>query len=119
MQWRSVERCFQPGFQANHPTIQVIEAPERERRYLDELVRGVYARRPLPAGYAFDSATFASDCYLAIPLQRGQLSCREVINGERLTRALEADAQLTIDDVDGPYSRNPGLRRTILERGRD
>ena len=82
-------------------------------------MRGVYARRPLPAGYVFDSATFETDFYLAIPLHRGQLSCREVINGERLTRALEADAQLTIDHVDGPYSRNPGLRRTILERGRE
>ena len=114
-------------FQAFHKAVEMCggssEArrpiPERERRYLDELVRGVYARRPLPAGYVFDSSTFEADFYLAIPLHRGQLSCREVINGERLTRPLEADAQLTIDDVDGPYSRNAGLRRTILERGRD
>jgi N-acetylneuraminate synthase len=40
-----------------------------------------------------------------------------VINGERLTQPLQADERLTIDHVDGPYSHNPGLRRTILERG--
>ncbi|MFM7676891.1 MAG: N-acetylneuraminate synthase family protein [Synechococcus sp.] len=92
---------------------------ERERRYLEELVRGVYARRDLPAGYVFDSATFEADFYLAIPLHRGQLSCREVINGERLTQPIAADDRLTIDHVDGPYSRNPGLRQAILERGRE
>ena len=41
-----------------------------------------------------------------------------MINGERLTQPLAADDQLTIDHVDGPYSRNPGLRQAILERGR-
>ena len=92
--------------------------PERERRYLDELVRGVYARRDLPAGYVFDSSRFNDDFYLAIPLHRGQLSCREVINGERLTCAIGADERLTIDHIDGPYQQNPALRRTILERGR-
>jgi len=81
-------------------------------------VRGVYARRDLPEGYVFDSATFEADFYLAIPLHRGQLSCREVINGERLTHPIRADERLTIDHVDGPYQQNPALRRTILERGR-
>jgi N-acetylneuraminate synthase len=112
-------------FQAFHKAVEMCGGssqarrpiPDRERRYLDELVRGVYARRDLPAGYVFDSATFEADFYLAIPLHRGQLSCREVINGERLTQPLQADERLTIDHVDGPYSHNPGLRRTILERG--
>ena len=91
--------------------------PERERRYLEDLVRGIYARRDLRAGYVFDSASFNDDFYLAIPLHRGQLSCREVINGERLTQAIGADERLTIDHVDGPYQQNPALRRLILERG--
>jgi N-acetylneuraminate synthase len=114
-------------FQAFHKAVEMCGGsnqsrrpiPARERRYLDELVRGVYARRSLPAGYVFDSATFEEDFYLAIPLHRGQLSCREVINGERLIQPIAADERLTIDHVDGPYSRNPGLRRSILERGRD
>jgi N-acetylneuraminate synthase len=67
----------------------------------------------------FDSATFEADFYLAIPLHRGQLSCREVINGERLIRPIAADDRLTIDHVDGPYNSNNGLRQGILERGRE
>jgi sialic acid synthase SpsE len=90
---------------------------EKERRYLDELVRGVYARRDLPQGYVFSSDTFDEDFYLAVPLHKGQLSCREVINGEKLTKPLSGNDMLTIDHIDGPYSENPSLRQSILDRG--
>ena len=46
--------------------------------------------RPSPGGFN-----------LAIPLHRGQLSFREVINAERLTRPIADDDRLTIDLVDG------------------
>lgn len=91
----------------------------KERVYLDELVRGVYAKKDLSAGYVFSSETFDDDFYLAIPLHKGQLSCREIINGEKLTRSLEADQLLTVDDIDGPYSENESLRQSILNRGCD
>ncbi len=90
---------------------------EKERRYLDELVRGVYAKRSLSEGYKFSSETFDDDFYLAIPLHKGQLSCREIINGEKLTKNLDQDQKLTIDDVDGPYRENKTLRQFILDRG--
>lgn len=90
---------------------------ERERRYLDELVRGVYARKNLESGYVFSSDTFEDDFYLAVPLHKGQLSCREVINGERLTSGISANEKLTIDHVDGPYRESESLRQTILDRG--
>lgn len=89
----------------------------KERKYLDELVRGVYARRDIEAGYHFSSSTFDRDFYLAIPLHKGQLSCREIINGEKLTSDIKSDDQLTIDHVDGPYRDNEILRQTIIERG--
>jgi sialic acid synthase SpsE len=57
----------------------------REIEYLHALVRGVYARRPLEPGYAFSRETFDRDFYLAIPLRKGQLSCREIMNGEKIT----------------------------------
>ena len=63
----------------------------KERVYLDELVRGVYSKKDLPVGYEFSSDKFDNDFYLAIPLHKGQLSCREIINGEKLTRALVPD----------------------------
>lgn len=91
--------------------------PRAEIEYLDALVRGVYARRSIEPGYVFDSSTFSRDFYLAIPLQKGQLSCREVMNGERLVLGLEGDQPLTIDHIDGPYSENEHLRRRIADRG--
>src|SRR5439155_747422 len=47
--------------------------PEREIRYLDSLVRGVYAKRDLPAGHVLQAETLDADVYLAIPLQKGQV----------------------------------------------
>ena len=91
--------------------------PRREIEYLDALVRGVYARQALAPGYTFDKHSFEEDFYLAVPLQKGQLSCREVMNGEKLTLSIEADQALTIDHIDGPYSSTPSLRDLIRNRG--
>jgi len=89
----------------------------REVEYLDALVRGAYARRDLEAGYVFTKCGFENDFYLAIPLNKGQLSCREVMNGERLICQIKANEALTINHIDGPYNENEGLRNTILNRG--
>lgn len=89
----------------------------REIEYLDALVRGVYAKRELEPGYQFSVETFNDDFYLAIPLKKGQLSCREVVNGEKLTRAIKLNDALTIDHIDGPYATDPTLRKLIDNRG--
>ncbi len=91
--------------------------PPEEIKYLDALVRGVYARKDLPTGYEFDSSTFDRDFYLAIPLLKGQLSCREILNGEKLTQELKANEPLTINQIDGPYSESDSLKSLILGRG--
>lgn len=91
--------------------------PKKEIEYLDALVRGVYAKRDIPEGYVFSKDSFDEDFYLAIPLQKGQLSCREIMNGEKLTTSIEVNAALTINHIDGPYSENSSLRALILERG--
>jgi len=112
-------------FRAFHKATEMCGGPsearrtisEKERRYLEELVRGVYARRDIPEGYVFSSETFDDDFYLAVPLHKGQLSCREVVNGEVLTRFISTNEQLTIDHIDGPYNENPSLRQMILDRG--
>ena len=49
----------------------------RETAYLDSYIRGVYARRDLPEGHVLTE----DDVYLAIPLQKGQISCRELMHG--------------------------------------
>lgn len=90
---------------------------KRESKYLDALVRGAYAKRDLPMGYVITKDSFQHDFYLAIPLRKGQLSCREVMNGETLTQPLAENEALTIHHIDGPYANNPTLKGFILSRG--
>jgi len=87
--------------------------PRAEIEYLDALVRGVYAKRDLPAGHKLRD----EDVFLAIPLQRGQLSCRELIAGEALSQSVAANAPITIKHLNNPYSRSPELRSQIETRG--
>jgi sialic acid synthase SpsE len=90
---------------------------KKETEYLDALVRGAYARKDIDAGYELNSDNFSKDFYLAIPLLKGQLSCREVMNGEKLTKAIKANEPLTIEHIDGPYAENESLKKIILNRG--
>jgi hypothetical protein len=55
--------------------------------------------------------------YLAIPLQKGQISCRELMRGEVLLRSLRQDEAIMIDDIDSPYSSIPSLKAAIYARG--
>jgi N-acetylneuraminate synthase len=88
-------------------------APEKEVRYLDALVRGVYARRDLPAGHVVSD----NDVYLSIPLLQGQISCRELMRGEVLLKPVKADAPIDITDIDSPYANNKSLQSLIMARG--
>lgn len=103
---KAKEMCGAPGTAKRIP-------PEKEVRYLDALVRGVYAREDLPEGHMLTD----KDVYLAIPLLQGQLSCRELIAGTRISRPVKADGALTIDDVDNPYAKNPHMKELIMKRG--
>ena len=89
--------------------------PEKEVRYLDSLVRGVYARRDLPAGHQLGE----EDVFLAIPLQKGQISCREFMAGETLSVAVSANAPISIREIDSPYASVESLRAVIENRGVD
>lgn len=89
---------------------------KKEIQYLDALVRGIYARRDLSKGYVFDSSTFKDDFYLAIPLQQGQLSTREILNGEKLSSDIKRDMPLMINNVEN-LSKNIEIRDMILQRG--
>jgi sialic acid synthase SpsE len=110
-------------FRAFHKAKEMCGGSASERRrlqpketiYLDSLVRGVYARRDLPAGHVLTD----DDYYLAIPLQKGQLSCRELITGDALLSQVGQDEPITIDLFDNPYSRPGFLHQLIAERGLD
>ena len=90
---------------------------KREIEYLDALVRGVYAKRDIPSGYVFTKDSFDEDFYLAVPLLKGQLSCREIMNGEKVVNSISAHEALSINHIDGPYNENDALRALILDRG--
>ena len=89
--------------------------PPKETQYLDSLVRGVYAKRDLPAGHVLTD----DDYYLAIPLQKGQISCRELITGDALVASVRQDQPITIEAFDNPYSRPGFLHQKIAGRGID
>jgi sialic acid synthase SpsE len=91
--------------------------PDKETQYLNALVRGVYAKRDLPEGHVLTHERIDDDVYLAIPLQKGQISCRELMSGEVLLKAVAKDQPLTIDMIDSPYAYNENLKKIIYGRG--
>jgi sialic acid synthase SpsE len=84
-----------------------------EIEYLDALVRGVYAKRDLPIGHHISE----NDVYLAIPLQKGQISCRELMRGEILAQEIKKDKPVYIDAIDSPYANLGKLSDAIYKRG--
>jgi sialic acid synthase SpsE len=91
--------------------------PVEEIKYLDALVRGIYARKDIPSGFVVDSSNFNEFFKLAVPLRKGQLSTREVINGMTITQDIKVNSAITIEDVDGPYNSSPWLKDQIKNRG--
>lgn len=103
---KAKEMCGPPGTHKRQP-------PEKELRYLDALVRGVYAAHDLPAGHELTE----KDIYLAVPLQKGQLSCRELVAGEVLKAPITAHEPIKIDHIAGPSMETSGLRAMVEKRG--
>jgi N-acetylneuraminate synthase len=87
--------------------------PEKEIRYLDELVRGVYAKRDLPAGHVLT----ADDVFFAVPLTPGQISVREFEGGEVLRAPIGRDQPVRIREIESHYANDLDLRRLIDDRG--
>lgn len=88
---------------------------EKEVTYLDSYVRGVYAKHKLTIGQTINE----DDIYLAIPLQKGQLSTRELMlgrYGHRMVKPCSPDDPIKIDMVDTPYSSEE-LIHQIMDRG--
>lgn len=103
---KAVEMCGAPGDAKRVP-------PEKEVKYLNELVRGVYVAKDLPAGHVLT----AEDVFLAVPLLHGQISVREFTAGEVLRVALKADEPIYLSDIKSDYSEDLHLRRQIESRG--
>jgi N-acetylneuraminate synthase len=84
-----------------------------EIRYLDALIRGVYAKRDLKQGQPVKEG----DVYLAVPLQKGQVSSRELMLGQTLLADIAKDQPVRIDQIDNPYAYDEDLKEIIYARG--
>jgi N-acetylneuraminate synthase len=91
--------------------------PPEEIKYIDALMRGIYARQNIKSGTSIDVSNFSKYFYLAVPLQKGQLSTREIINGTIIKRDIQEHEPVSVDDIHGPYSSSKDLRNIILDRG--
>jgi N-acetylneuraminate synthase len=103
------EMCGAPGTSRKIPL-------QKETDYLASYIRGVYARRDLKAGQLLSEY----DIYLAIPLQKGQISTRELMLGEyghRMLADCKKDEPIRIDSMDTPYASNEELKALIYQRG--
>lgn len=108
-------------FRAYHKVKEMCGASGSEKRipkgkettYLETLIRGVYAKNDLKAGHALTE----EDYYLAIPLQKGQISCRELMSGEVIVKECKRDKPILIDMVDSPYVNNDRLTQHLFNRG--
>jgi N-acetylneuraminate synthase len=87
--------------------------PDKEIRYLDQLVRGVYAKRDLDTHHELTEA----DVYFAVPLVHGQISVREFTGGEILKSPLGKDQPVRIREIDSDYANDLVLQRLIDDRG--
>jgi len=88
---------------------------QKETAYLDSYIRGVYAKTDLQPGQILTE----NDIYMAIPLQKGQLSCRELMLGKyghKLVTPCPKDAPVMVDMIDSPYCSEQ-LRKIIYGRG--
>jgi len=98
--------CGAPGTMKRRCEIEEI-------KYLDALVRGVYAKRDLKQGQPLRDG----DVYMAIPLQKGQISCREIMSGQVFLSDVSKDKPVMIDQIDSPYAFDEDLKDAIYSRG--
>ncbi len=94
-------------FKAFKKAIEMCGRSSRKRRkissveaeYLTKLLRGAYAKRDLAAGYILTPENMLEDFHLAIPLQDGQLSCREVHKEYQTISAVKANEPIMVSQL--------------------
>jgi len=107
---RAKVMCGSPGTDRKLPL-------NKETDFLDHYIRGVYAKKDLQEGHILTNDSYEKEIYLAIPIQKGQISCRELMNGEKLLKEIKKDEPIMIDNIDSPYAYNDELKKNIYKRG--
>ena len=125
--YNSLPHQIDEWFKAWHKAVQMCGGSSnskrivtnKEREYLDQMVRGIYAKKNIKKGYVISKEEFEEYFYSAVPLKKGQLSVREIMNGEKIITDIKKDQPLMISSIDGPYSNNENLKSQIYARGID
>ena len=85
------------------------------KEHLSDPVRGVYARHDLEVGQTLSD----ENVYLAIPLQKGQISYQEFMPGTKILSPISGDDPILFGNIDGPYREGSNLSMEIERRGED
>jgi sialic acid synthase SpsE len=96
------------------PTERLRVPPCKEIDYINEHVRGLFAKRDLDPGEVISLDNF----YMAVPAHKGQLSCREVMKGGTVTKYIKKDSPLMLENINSDCITDEELIRVIRERGR-
>lgn len=89
---------------------------DKETEYLGTYMRGVFAKRDLPTGHTLSK----DDVYLAIPLQKSQISTREFWPDKyayRINKGIKKDQPISIDILDTEYVKDEQVKNFIRNRG--
>ncbi|NQV93130.1 N-acetylneuraminate synthase family protein [Candidatus Kaiserbacteria bacterium] len=68
---------------------------DKEEVYVRSVCRGAYAKKDLPEGHVINRDSLDNDFYLAIPLQEGQLSERELEKETVLSKPIKKDEPIS------------------------
>lgn len=101
------EMCGAPGDEFR-------KSSQKEIDYINEHVRGLFARIDLKRGAPINPDNF----YMAVPVHQGQLSCRELMSGGKLKRDLAQDWPLMLADVEAECLQDQEMVQEICKRGR-
>lgn len=76
---------------------------------------GAYASRDLKKGDVLSN----NDFYLAVPLQKGQLSCREnlILTSGIVNRDIAKDFPIMLESVDSHYKETLNFKHLVYKRG--
>ena len=84
-----------------------------EKKYLEALVRGIYFKKDFPKGHKLT----VDDLYLAVPLQKGQFSSKEFMEGDILSEDVKGDCPLLIENVEIDKKQKEKWIKKLYKRG--
>lgn len=90
----------------------------KEKTYLNNLVRGVYAKGAVPSGTMINQSNFDEYFFLAVPLLKGQLSGQEKLVDVVLAKDIKSGEGLYISDIPNADQALGVDSKEILDRGR-